>query len=115
MKQITNKITPVQNIGLIDRMARFFGGGILLAWGCLELVNNGNSTLAVTSALLSIYPLMTTMMGWDPFYQLMGARSCSIENGRNSCGTFPYEVDAALGNEPKPKKGYDHSLAGSHH
>lgn len=113
MTQITGKILPVQNIGLVDRMVRFFGGGALLAWGCLMLVMGGHNLTAVILALLSVYPLMTTMMGWDPFYQMIGARTCSLEGGRNSCGTFPFEVDAALGNEPKPERDFDHSLTGS--
>ena len=115
MTQITGKITTIQNIGLIDRMIRFFGGGALLAWGCLMLAMGDNSTTATVVALLSVYPLMTTMMGWDPFYQLFGARTCSLEGGRNTCGTFPFEVDSVLGNDPKPDHDYDHSLAGSHH
>jgi len=115
MTKITGKISTVQNIGLIDRMVRFFGGGALLAWGCLTLVMSGSSLIAVIAALLSVYPLMTTMMGWDPLYQLFGAKTCSLEAGRNACGTLPYEVDSALGHDPKPDHDYDHSLAGSHH
>jgi hypothetical protein len=115
MTQITGNISTVQNIGLIDRMIRFFGGGALLAWGSLTLVMGGNTTTAVVVALLSVYPLMTTMMGWDPFYQMFGTRTCSLEGGRNTCGTFPFELDSALGNDPKPGNDYDHSLASSQH
>ncbi len=118
MKQLNEKITPVQNIGLGDRMLRFFLGGALFAGGLLGMAVLGSVTLwSALAIILSIYPLMTTMMGWDPFYQMAGARSCSLEGGRNQCGTFPYEVDAALGNDPKPEEGreYDHSLTGAHH
>jgi len=115
MKQITDNMTPVQNIGLMDRMVRFFGGGALLAGGSLMLALGENSFTAVIMVLLAVYPLMTTMMGWDPLYQLFGAKTCSLEAGRNACGTFPYEVDSALGHNPKPDHDYDHSLAASHH
>jgi hypothetical protein len=98
-------------------MVRFFGGGLLLAWGLISIALNGQSLGAAIAVLLAVYPLMTTAMGWDPFYALFGARSCSVEGGRNQCGTFPYQVDSALGNEPRPRKGhgYDRSLAGAVH
>jgi hypothetical protein len=113
--QKNGKIAPVQNIGLTDRMVRFFGGGAVMAVGCLWLLAGGYNNLATGIILLSIYPLMTTIMGWDPLYQLFGARTCSLKAGQNVCGTFPFELDAALGNNPKPVHDYDHSLAGSHH
>ena len=113
--QIPVKIAPVQNIGLTDRMVRFFGGGAVLVAGCLWLLEGSYNNMAVGVTLLSIYPLMTTIMGWDPFYQLFGARTCRLDGGQNVCGTFPFELDAALGNDPKPEHDYDHSLAGSRH
>ena len=113
--QHTYKLAPVQNIGLVDRIARFFVGGALLAGGTLWIALGNEILYGVVAALLSIYPLMTTMMGWDPIYQLSGSKTCSVEGGRNACGTFPYEVDAALGNRPVPKEEFDHSLGGSEH
>ena len=117
MSRISGKISPTENIGLVDRMVRFFGGGVLMAYGVLKIVLTGNDVISAAAILLAVYPLMTTLMGWDPFYQIIGGRSCNLEGGRNQCGTLPYEVDAALGHEPKPDEGYeyDHSLAGSHH
>lgn len=113
--QTKDKIAPVQNIGLTDRIVRFFVGGALLAVGCLWIAEGGAVPYGVGIALLSIYPLMTTMMGWDPVYQILGARSCRVDGDGNVCGTFPFELDSALGNRPIPKKSYDHSLAGSAH
>jgi len=118
MDRVKGKIPVVQNIGLADRLIRFFGGNAILAWGALSLVmESGSPIWATVAILIAVYPLMTTVMGWDPFYQLLGTRTCSVETGRNQCGTFPYEVDAALGHNPRPDKGYeyDHSLTGSHH
>jgi len=109
---------PVQNIGLFDRLFRFFGGGALLAVGVITItVAETPSVWSSIAILFSIYPLMTTIMGWDPLYQMIGGRTCNLESGRNQCGTFPYEVDAALGHNPEPDEGYryDHSLGGSHH
>lgn len=118
MDRIKGKIAPIDNIGLTDRMVRFFGGGALLAGGALSIVIMGSATIwPVLAILLSVYPLMTTLMGWDPFYQLLGTRTCQLGEGRGQCGTFPYEVDAALGHNPQPDKGYeyDRSLTAAHH
>ena len=109
------KVAPVQNIGLIDRIVRFFVGGALLAAGSIWIAEGGAEVYGVVAILLAVYPLMTTMMGWDPLYQMMGARSCRVDGGRNACGTFPFEVDSALGNKPIPENQYDHSLTGSRH
>lgn len=117
MNRIRGKSLPVENIGLTDRMLRFFGGGALMAYGVISAMLTGHDVISAVAILLAVYPLMTTMMGWDPFYEILGARSCKPEGGRNQCGTLPYELDSALGHDPKPDEGYDydHSLAGSHH
>ena len=117
MSRIKGKMPPAENIGLVDRMVRFFAGGILMTYGVLSAFLTGHDVVSATAILLAVYPLMTTMMGWDPFYEIFGARSCQLEGGRNQCGTLPYELDSALGHEPKPDEGYDydHSLTGSHH
>ena len=88
-----------------------------MSYGVISAVLTGHDVVSAIAILLAVYPLMTTMMGWDPIYQLFGARSCSIEGGRNQCGTLPYEVDAALGHKPQPTEGYeyDRSLTGSRH
>ena len=117
MSRISGKIAPTENIGLVDRTARFFGGGILLTFGVLSAMLTKHDVFSAVAILLSIYPLLTTMMGWDPIYELLGARTCDVAGGRNQCGTLPYELDSALGHEPKPEEGYDydHSLTGTRH
>lgn len=117
MSRIRGRVAPVENIGLVDRMVRFVGGGVLMTFGALKIALTGNDVISAAAILLAVYPLMTTFVGWDPIYQLLGGRSCSLGGGRNQCGTLPYEIDAALGHNPEPDEGfeYDHSLAGSHH
>ena len=115
MNRLERNIQVVQNIGLADRLIRFFGGGALLSWGSLSLVLGSTPVLATVAILLAVYPLMTTVMGWDPMYQLFGTRTCSLEGGRNQCGTFPYEMDAAIGHDPQPDTSYEHSLTSSRH
>lgn len=117
MSRISGKIAPVENIGLVDRMVRFFGGGALMIFGVITALMKWHDVISAVAIFLAVYPLMTTMVGWDPIYELFGTRSCNLEGGRNQCGTLPYELDSALGHNPHPDVGYeyDHSLAGSHH
>ncbi len=118
MERIRNRLGVVYNVGLLDRVVRFIGGFALLTAGAIGMSMTPTITTWESVAILvSVYPVMTAILGWDPLYALFGARTCSLEGGRNQCGTLPYEVDAAMGNDPEPDKGfeYDHSLSASHH
>lgn len=117
MSRIRGNMPPAENIGLLDRMVRFFGGGALMTFGVLSAVLTGHDVISAVAILLAVYPLMTTIMGWDPIYHLLGARTCTLEGGRQQCGTLPYEVDSALGHAPKPQEdyAYDHSLTAAQH
>ena len=118
MERIRNRLGVVYNIGLFDRVARFIVGFALLVAGSIGMsMSPAITTWEATAILVSVYPVLTAILGWDPLYALFGARTCSLEGGRNQCGTLPYEIDAAMGNDPEPDKGfeYDHSLSGSHH
>ncbi|MBI5450995.1 MAG: DUF2892 domain-containing protein [Gammaproteobacteria bacterium] len=116
MNTMTEKLGVIQNIGLTDRLIRGLATtGLLLGPVYhLELAGGGFTVWHGLLMLLSVYPAITAILGWDPFYQMADARSCK-DTGRNQCGTLPYEVDAALGHRPVPDKDYDHSLMGSHH
>lgn len=100
MSRISGRIAPIENIGLVDRFMRFPSGTALMVYGVVKIILSGQDIISAAAILLAVYPLMTTCMGWDPIYQLFGARSCSPAGGRNQCGTFPYELDSALGHEP---------------
>ena len=56
MDRIESKVQVVQNIGLADRLIRFFGGGALLSWGVLSLVMDATPVLATIAILLAVYP-----------------------------------------------------------
>jgi hypothetical protein len=64
--------------------------------------------------LLAAYPLLTGIIGVDPLYNSLNIRTCDTSR-RNQCGTFPYEVDAALGRNPIPQNDVEHSLEHSRH
>jgi len=116
MDSIAEKLGVVQNMWLVDRTLRFVIGGLLLGSvaGYLQTTDSTMLDWHAYIGLLSIYPFITAILGWDPFYHLFNAKTCGTE-GRNQCGTFPYEVDAALGKNAKPDKEFDHSSSGSHH
>lgn len=116
MDRSVQKLEVVQNIGLIDRTIRFVVGGAILGSISAYLHTTGSTMLDWHAyiGLASIYPFMTAILGWDPLYQMFGTRSCSLE-GRAQCGTYPYELETALGRRLKPVKSYDHSLYGSQH
>jgi hypothetical protein len=110
-----------QNIGLIDRLLRAVIGSAMLAGGTAVLLQ-ASALPAITAMeaamlgmiLVSIYPLLTAVVGVDPFYSAAGIRSCSI-SGKNQCGTFPFQIKAALGKAPRYCETDDeHSLDACH-
>ncbi len=115
MKEISEKFGVIQNLGWLDRVVRTVAGVSVLAFALNALsMNADNVTWAFYLVLLSVYPLLTGMIGWDPIYQSVTVRSCGTSD-RNPCGTFPFEVDAALGHQPIPSSPVDHSLENSRH
>jgi len=111
------KLVPIQNLGLEDRTVRFLLGTALIAYGVISIALKGSTMMPAVAIVAGIYPLMTTSVGWDPFYQLFNVRTCAAGGGRHQCGTLPYELDAALGHNPKPDRGreFDHSYTATHH
>ena len=115
MKQVREKIGVAQNLGLYDRISRFIAGCLLLGVPIYLMMSGSNATWYGTSAMvLSIYPFLTSIIGVDGIYTLLHVKSCGGSD-RNQCGSFPYEVDAALGRHPIPDSELEHSLSHAHH
>ncbi len=117
----SEQVNASQNIGLIDRVLRFGIGVAMLAGGAYYVAQAGALHLYTTmeaamlvSMLVSIYPLMTAVLGVDPFYFAIGIRSGN-SNGRDQCGTFPYQVRAAFGKAPRYCESADERSLGSCH
>ena len=66
------------NVGGIDKLLRIVAGIVLLA---LTLVLRNEQGLWMWG-LVGIVPLVTGLMGWCPFYPLLGMNSCPVK-GKN--------------------------------
>jgi len=113
---VTGRLRVVQNLGLIDRVVRGLMAVLLIAGPIIHLALGNILSWHGYVMLAGIYPALTSILGCDPFYAMLKVRSCGTSD-RTQCGTFPYEVDAALGNSPIPIKGseHDHSLYAANH
>jgi hypothetical protein len=115
MKGIREKLGVVENLGWLDRTIRVvLGAGLILIPCTLLITGQLMSHWYAFLMLFAVYPLMTGILGCDWIYNFFGVKSCGTSE-RNQCGTFPFEVDAALGRKPIPHSDLDHSLLNSHH
>jgi len=96
-----------ENLGVIDRTMRLIIGFSLI----VPLIVNIN---VFSPALMSglpfavvamFYLLLTSMMGWDPFYALISKKSCG-GSGWNSCGSYPHQLRTLFKLESKKDPGY---------
>lgn len=105
-----------QNIGVIERCVRVVIGFVMLGYPYYLMQTQG-ITIEYWQAilmLLSPYPALTGIVGTDPLYAWMKVKTCDLSN-RNQCGSFPYQVDALLGHDPKPETDLEHTLVHAHH
>ena len=109
MKRVRDKLGVVQNLGLVDRCVRTAIGWFLIGAALTDLYSGAVVSWHGYAILVAVYPILTGILGWDPIYNLVGARTCEL-TGRNRCGTFPFEVSATLGRNPECKSEYDCSL-----
>jgi len=115
MQNVLNKIGVVQNLGWLDRVIRTLAAAAMLAVPCYLLITQGTMNgWFFYLMLFSVYPALTAIVGYDILYEWLGTKSYKTSE-RNQCGTFPYEIDAALGRHPIPDSNLEHSLSTSHH
>lgn len=60
----------VCNIGNIERVWRLVAGSLLIA---ITFFSSSDLGLAALLPIIAVYPLMTAVLGWDPFYLWSGA------------------------------------------
>jgi hypothetical protein len=115
MKRVRQKLGVVQNLGWLDRTLRVVFGAALIAIPCYFLITGSlMSPWYAFLMLFAVYPIMTGVLGCDLLYNLANVKTCDTSD-RNVCGSFPYEIDAALGRKPIPHSDIDRSLENSHH
>ena len=115
MNNMSTKFGVMQNLGWHDRIIRVVIGSLMISIPLYLLATGQNSSPWMFYIILAaVYPVLTGVIGCDEIYNLFGVKSCGTSN-RNQCGTFPYEVDAALGHNPIPDSDIEHSLEHSHH
>jgi hypothetical protein len=69
---------------------------------------NQEATWHIWAFVLSTYPILTGVLGWDPLYQMFKVKTCGTSK-RNACGTFPYQIMSAIGYKAHPKSHLEHS------
>lgn len=115
MNQLSGNFGVMQNLGWHDRLLRVVIGSLMIAIPCyLLLTGRSEASWLYYILLAAVYPALTGIIGIDHLYNIMGVKSCGGSN-KNQCGTFPYEVDAAMGHNPIPDSKIEHSLEHSHH
>ena len=116
MNTLTAGLSIMQNMGLVDRLLRLGLGAAMLGVAFYFVVFTAGSSpwWEAYAMVVAIYPILTGAMGWDPFYALLRVRSCSLD-GRNRCGTLPYEFRAMTGRVPEVCEiSSEHSLESCH-
>ena len=105
-----------QNLSMLERVLRFILGTAMIGIPYLLLTQPGATinNLLAWSMVLSSYPFLTSIIGVDPIYRLFKVKSCDISE-RNRCGSFPFQVDAFVGRNPKPEDDLEHTLTHSTH
>lgn len=113
-----------ENLGWLDRLLRFIIATAFISVSATYLFIGVSSPTWLEAGepmswpyylmLIAIYPMMTAIMGRDPVYGILRIKSCGT-SAKNPCGTFPFELDAAIGRNPIPDSEIEHSLSISHH
>lgn len=125
MNRIDSKKSNVmENLGWLDRLIRFVLGITFISVAATYLFIADTTPAWLKDGapqvwpyylmIIAVYPFITAILGRDPFYGFFKIKSCDTSE-RNVCGTFPFEVDAAMGHKPVPDSDIEHSLSMSHH
>lgn len=80
----------LQNVGAIDRTIRgIVGAGMMGAWFFypVEIVSLWFATLALVGALV----FFSGILGWDPFYAMLGKKTCGQDQA-HMCGAYPDQL-----------------------
>jgi hypothetical protein len=111
--KILRKIRSIQeNMGVVDRSLRMIAGSALIIPLVVTMMKISPILMEGQpyALVLSFYLLVTGMTGRDPIYLMFHGRTCGLSE-RNRCGSFMYQMKAALGRHPGPDQAYEaHAL-----
>ena len=99
-KEKRKRIPNPYNVGFIDRSLRFTVGGILLGSvfyltpAVTVSIFGVEFVLMKLLALVSLYPLLTAWMGWDPIFHALSVRSCT-NMSEDKCGDIVDQIKTA--------------------
>ena len=105
-------LSAVQNLGWLDRIVRFVVGSTLIAIVLMELRQGSTLGWQAILPIIAIYPLLSSILGWDPLYATGHIKSCDT-SPHNKCGTYLFEIESAMGKDVACNDGYDCSLTGN--
>ena len=111
MNTLHQSLGAIQNLGWLDRTMRLIVGAALVAIVLIDLEQRNTLGWHAYLPIVAIYPLLTGLLGWDPLYATTHIKSCDTSS-RNKCGTYPFEVESAIGKDVACNDGYDCSLSG---
>ncbi len=105
-----------QNEGWLDRVIRVCLGTLMLAVPLYQIMVQGQMVQMWHAILMlcSTYPILSGILGFDAVYNMLHIKSCDSSR-RNQCGSFPYQIDAAMGHNPRPRDHVAHTLMNSRH
>ena len=113
MKALREKLAIQENMGVIDRSMRVLAGSLLTVPIIVAMANVDPIGWQLYATLFAFYLLLTGMMGWDPLYATFHGHTCGASE-RSRCGSFTYEMKAAMGRHPDHDPGYEtHALKAS--
>lgn len=110
MQALRKKLGVVQNLGWLDRSLRMIVGWIVIAIAYVDLYQGAMFGWHAYAIVFSVYPILTALFGWDPLYSFKGVKTCDTKDS-NRCGTFPFEIQSAMGHHPPCRTDYDCSIS----
>lgn len=109
MKRIILISDVYQNMSLLDRSLRTLISLAILIGTIISISLNDVLSTSITwhsfVIFLSIYPFLTGLLGWDPYYWMTRLKTCGLSD-KNLCGTLPHQINAAIGRDLLPDYDY---------
>ena len=87
----------LQNVGAIDRTIRVVIGLCMIGVWFFYPIESVSMWFAALP-LLGILPVLSGILGWDPFYALFGKKTCG-RDADHPCGSYPDQLSHLVRSE----------------